>query len=242
MVRPTGRLRVPLDLGSGPPIALLHGYGMQPWVYRATAELLAQRARVIVPDLFAVPGHWTPEKVVDAFAAALDHLDIEEATIVGHSFGGGIELGFAATRPERVTELVFSDTLAVSEEWKLADEALRKPGHLLRLVTAQAAVAFAQSWASHPWQMAAGAWWGFRSRRSHDIETVARAGLVSHVLWANRDSILNRSDGRAFAERLGATFTVATSSDGPVDHDWVFQDPALFVSHLRTLGLEALSD
>ena len=232
---------MPLDLGSGPPIVLLHGYGMRPWVYRATAELLARQARVLVPNLFDGPGRWRPERVVNALAAALDDLDIEKATLVGHSFGGGIELGFAATRPERVTELVFSDTLAVSEEWGLADEAVRHPIRLMRLVTAQAALAFAESWMAHPGQMVAGAWWGFRSRRSEDIEAVARAGIRAHVLWANRDSILNRADGREFAERLGATFTVATRSDGPVDHDWVFQSPDLFVAHLQALGLAALS-
>jgi pimeloyl-ACP methyl ester carboxylesterase len=232
---------VPVDVGAGPAIALLHGYGMRPWVYRATAGMLAERARVVVPDLFDVPGHWEPDRVTDALAATLDDLGIGEATLVGHSFGGGIQLGFAASRPVRVTELVFSDTLAVSEEWGLADEALRHPVRLMRLVTAQAAVAFAESWVGHPRQMLSGAWWGFRSRRSDDIEAVARAGIRSHVLWANRDSILRRSDGRAFAERLGATFTVARSSDGPVDHDWVFQDPVLFVAHLRALGLAALS-
>ena len=237
----TGRLPVPVDLGTGAPIVLLHGYGMRPWVYRATAELLARHARVLVPDLFDGPGRWRPERVVNALAAALDDLDIEKATLVGHSFGGGIELGFAATRPERVTELVFSDTLAVSEEWGLADEALRHPIRLMRLVTAQAALSFAESWVTHPGQMTAGAWWGFRSRRSDDIDAVARAGIRAHVLWANRDSILNRADGREFAERLGATFTVATSSDGPVDHDWVFQSPDLFVAHLQALGLAALS-
>ena len=240
-MRRARRLRVPVDVGSGRPIAVLHGYGMRPWVYRATAELLAAHARVVIPDLFGVAGHWEPDRVVDAFAAALDHLGIEQVTLVGHSFGGGIELGFAATRPERVTELVFSDTLAVSDQWGLADEALRHPVHLLRLATPQAAAAFAQSWITRPRQMVAGAWWGFRSRRSDAIEAVARAGIASHVLWANRDSILNRSDGRQFAERLGATFTVATSSDGPVDHDWVFQDPALFVAHLRALRLRALA-
>jgi pimeloyl-ACP methyl ester carboxylesterase len=235
------RLRVPVDIGSGRAVALLHGYGMRPWVYRATAELLADRARVVVPNLFDVPGHWQPERVVDALASTLDHLGIEKATLVAHSFGGGIQLGFAASRPARVTELVFSDTLAVSEEWGLADEALRHPVRLMRLVTPEAALAFAQSWALHPRQMLSGAWWGFRSRRSDDTDAVARQQLPSHVLWANRDSILRRSDGRRFAERLGATFTVASSPDGPVDHDWVFQHPALFVAHLEELGLTALS-
>ena len=241
MVSRAGRLPVPVQLGSGPPVVLLHGYGMRPWVYRPTAKLLADRARVVVPDLFAVPGHWRPDRVVDALAATLDDLGIGAATLIGHSFGGGIELGFAAAWPKRVTELVFSDTLAVSDQWGLADEALRHPVRLMRLATAQAAAAFAQSWAVHPRQMVAGAWWGFRSRRSDAIDTVAREGLRCHVLWANRDSILRRSDGRRFAERLGATFTVARSPDGPVDHDWVFQDPALFVAHLQALGLVALA-
>ena len=73
------------------------------------------------------------------------------------------------------------------------------------------------------------------------VEAVADAGIRAHVLWANRDSILPRADGRRFAERLGATFTVAVAPDGrAVDHDWMFEDPDLFVAHLRKLGIAAL--
>ena len=68
-----------------------------------------------------------------------------------------------------------------------------------------------------------------------------QAGLVSHVLWANRDSILSRPDGERFAGELGGSFTVAEAPDGrPIDHDWMFQEPDLFVSHLEGLKLEAL--
>jgi pimeloyl-ACP methyl ester carboxylesterase len=236
-----GRLRVPVDLGSGPAIVILHGYGMLPRTYAGTAELLATSCRVVVPDLMAVPAPWRYDDVLDRLLATFDGLHLERVSMIGHSFGGGIELGLAARQPDRVTELVFSDTLAVSAEWGLADEALRHPFGLLRLATTQAAAAFATQWRRHPRQMAEAAWWGFRSRRMGDIDAIASAGIPAHVLWANRDSIIPRSEGRRFAERLHADFVVARSSDGrPVDHDWMFQDPELFVEHLRLLGLRCV--
>lgn len=219
---------------------VLHGYAMRPETYAGTAELLSQWCRVVIPDLFAVPAPWRYEDVLERLGATVDELGCEQVSTIAHSFGGAIALGFAARCPKRVTELVFSDTLAVSAEWGLADEAMRHPFGLLRLATRQAASAFAAQWMAHPRQLVDAAWWGFRSRRLGDIDAVARARIPSHVLWANRDSILPRSDGRRFAERLHATFVVARSADGPVDHDWMFQDPELFVEHLRLLGLRCM--
>jgi hypothetical protein len=72
---------------------------------------------------------------------------------------------------------------------------------------------------------------------------VAQAGIPAYVLWANRDSILRRSDGERFAKELDAkSFTVASAPDGrAIDHDWMFQQPDLFFDHLDALGLQALS-
>ena len=236
----TPSLRVPVDVGAGPTIVVLHGYGMRPETYAGTAELLSQWCRVVIPDLFAVPAPWRYEDVLERMGLTLDDLGCGPVSMIAHSFGGAIALGFAARQPEQVTELVFSDTLAVSAEWGLATEATRHPFGLLRLATFPAAAAFAAQWTTHPRQLVEAAWWGFRSRRLGDIDAVARARIPSHVLWANRDSILPRSDGRRFAERLHATFSVARSADGPVDHDWMFQDPALFVEHVRLLGLRCM--
>lgn len=220
---------------------LLHGFGLRPSTYRATAEVLAARARVVIPDLFAVRGQWDYRRIVDGFTATLDHLGLEQVSLIGHSFGGAIELDFACRHPERVTELVFSDSLAVSAEWGLADEALRHPWEMLRLASVPAATAFFTQWATHPRQLVDAAWWAFRSRRDGQMQCVCEAGIPSHVLWANRDSILPQSDGREFAQRLNGTFTVARAPDGsPVDHDWMFEDPRLFVAHLLSLGLNAL--
>jgi hypothetical protein len=85
------------------------------------------------------------------------------------------------------------------------------------------------------------AWWGFLSGRESDARTVARAGIPAHVLWANRDSIIPRTDGELFADELDATFTVASTPDGrAMDHDWMFQQPDVFFAHLDDLGLKAL--
>jgi len=234
-------LKVPVDVGTGPPIVLLHGFAMSPFTYSKTAELLARSARVVIPDLFDVRGPWRYPQMLQAFEATLDELGLERVSLIGHSFGGALELGFAAANPQRVVELVFSDTLAVSREWGLADEALRHPLGLLQLATPAAASAFARSWTLHPRQMAQAAWWGFTSGRGDDIGAIARAGIRAHVLWANRDSILARSDGQEFACEMNASFTVAHRPDGrPIDHDWMFQQPQLFVDHLRRLGLLAL--
>jgi pimeloyl-ACP methyl ester carboxylesterase len=216
---------------------------MQPATYGGLVDRLATRCRVIVPDLFSVRGQWRYPKILDAFTSALDQLGLDRVSLLGHSFGGGIELGFASRFPDRVVELVFSDTLAVSREWRLADEAMRHPSHLLRLATPTAASAFVRSWVHHPRQLIGAAWWGFISGRDSDTVAIARAGIPSYVLWANRDSILSRSDGETFAKEIDArSFTVAAAPDGrAIDHDWMFQQPALFFEHLDALGLRALS-
>jgi pimeloyl-ACP methyl ester carboxylesterase len=221
---------------------LLHGYGMEPATYRRTAQLLADRVRVVIPYLFALPERWTFEHALDCLELTLDDLGVGHVTLLGHSFGGGLELGLATRAAGRVVECVFSDTLGMNRELSLAREAVHPLG-ILRLATPPAIRAFFRSWLTHPAQLSEAAWWGFRSDREAEIDAVAAARLPCHVLWAERDTILSRKDGREFARRLHATFTVAEPPPGhrPIDHDWMFDDPELFVQHLDKLGLRALS-
>jgi pimeloyl-ACP methyl ester carboxylesterase len=235
-------LDVPIQTGDGPPVVLLHGFAMRPATYGGLVRLLAERCRVYVPDLFAVRGRWSFPKVLEAFIATIDDLGLDRSSLIGHSFGGGIELGFASRFPDRVVEVVFSDSLAASREWTLAAEVLHHPVRLLRLATPTAVTAFARTCVDHPRQLVDAAWWGFTSGRETDSEAVARAAIPAHVLWANRDSILSRSDGRRLARELNATFTVASApGHRAFDHDWMFQQPEAFFHHLDNLGLKALS-
>jgi pimeloyl-ACP methyl ester carboxylesterase len=233
-------LKIHIDAGAGPEVVILPGFGMTPEVYAGTARLLSERCRVVVPTLYGVRGPWRYQEMVGRFAATIEEAGLVRPTLIAHSFGGGILLGFCARRPDRVSDAVFVDTLAVAREFVLAREATSHPTHLLRLATPKAAGAFIHNAAWHPRQLAEAAWWGFRSARQHEIAQVAAAGVRTHVMWASRDSLLDREDGRAFAHDLRASFNVAFSPRGPVDHDWMYRHPHLFVSHLEDLGLAAL--
>ncbi len=235
-------LAVPVDVGNGAPIVMLAGFAMSPAVYRPTAELLARRARVIVPDIYRIRGHWDCGDIVERLRTTLDERELERVTFIAHSFAGGVALEFATAYLDRVVEMVFCDTLAVSREWKLAREALRHPLRLRWLVTPEATRAFMGTVIPHPRQIVQAALWGFTSSRADDIERIALSGVPTHVLWANRDSVLSRRDGMEFADELQASFDVVNAPDGTmVDHDWMFEKPELFVRQLQQLPLKALT-
>jgi pimeloyl-ACP methyl ester carboxylesterase len=216
---------------------------MQPRTYLPLARLLAERVRVVIPAIFALPERWSYENAIACLELTLDDLGLDRISLLGHSFGGGLELGLAARRPDRVVECVFGDTLGVRERFGLAGEAMHNPFGILGMATLPAATAFFQSLAMHPAQLVAAGLWGFTSHREPEIEAVVRAGIPCHVLWAERDTLLARADGQEFARRLHATFTVADRpyGSGRVDHDWMFDDPELFAEHLERLGLRVLS-
>jgi pimeloyl-ACP methyl ester carboxylesterase len=191
-----------------------------------------------MPWIFALHGRWSSERALDGLSALLDSLPTERTSVICHSFSGGLALGLARRHPDKVAELVFADTLGVSREWGLADEFFRHPTGLLAMATVPAAAAFGYSITRHPDQRARAAWWGFTSDRQGDAAVVHDDGLPCHVLWADRDSLLSRDDGRAFAKELGASFTLASCPGGkPADHDWVFRHPQVFVERLEGLGL-----
>jgi pimeloyl-ACP methyl ester carboxylesterase len=231
-----------LDVGRGAPVLLLHGFGLSPRLYRRSAEELAARGqvRVIVPSLYDVTGPWTPESALGHLVATLDQLGLDRVTCIGHSFGGCFQLGLAATRVERVVELVFCDTLAWSRRWDLARQALH-PVNLLLLATAGAAVDFAHTSLTHPTELAQAAWHGFVGDHRPLVAAVARSGIPSHVLWAQRDTLLRQDEGRAFASELGASFDVISPHRGgkTVDHNWMYRCPQLFADRVERLGLEA---
>jgi 4,5:9,10-diseco-3-hydroxy-5,9,17-trioxoandrosta-1(10),2-diene-4-oate hydrolase len=103
------------EFGAGPAVLMLHGGG--PGAsglsnYSRNLEALAQRFRVLVPDL---PGYGKSSKSVgdDPFgdiagtmAGLLDVLDIACAHVVGNSLGGAVALRMALEQPRRVGRIV----------------------------------------------------------------------------------------------------------------------------------------
>ncbi len=117
--------------GTGPSVLLLHGLAGSSVTWRAVFEQLALTHDVIAPDML---GHGESAKPMGdyslgAFATGLRDflaaIDVPSATIVGHSFGGGVAMQLAYQHPERCDRLVLVGSGGLG----------REVSWLLRLVT-----------------------------------------------------------------------------------------------------------
>jgi 2-hydroxymuconate-semialdehyde hydrolase len=111
-------------VGSGFPVLLIHGSGpgVSAWAnWRLTIPALAAGRRVIAPDMVGFGYSERPKGVrysLDTWVAQavglLDALKIEQADLVGNSFGGGLALALAIRHPKRVRRLVLMGAAGVS--------------------------------------------------------------------------------------------------------------------------------
>ncbi len=111
------------DLGSGPPVLLIHGSGpgVSAWAnWRLLLPELAKRSRVIAPDMVGF-GHterrpdqrYDMDTWVAQAVGLLDALDIEKTDLVGNSFGGALALALTIRHPQRVRRLVLMGSVGV---------------------------------------------------------------------------------------------------------------------------------
>ena len=113
--------------GSGPTVALVHGYGGAASNWALVAPALLERYRVLVPDL---PGHGGssplpgPPERVDPYSERLAGLLDVPATIVGHSFGAVVALRLAVRRPELVSGLVLAGAAGITSSTRSAERVL----------------------------------------------------------------------------------------------------------------------
>lgn len=114
------------DQGDGAPVMLIHGSGpgVTAWAnWRLVMPALAQRRRVIAPDMLGfgyterpADNRYDMARWLAHAVGVLDALQIEQADIVGNSYGGAIALALAIRHPERVRRLVLMGSAGVPFE------------------------------------------------------------------------------------------------------------------------------
>jgi haloalkane dehalogenase len=142
-----------VDEGAGDStVLLLHGEPTWAFLYRKLIPPLTAFARVVAPDYFGFGRSDKPTRIEDysydfhytSIERFVDELDLPEATVVVHDWGGPIGLRLAVERPDRVGRLVILNTgigagRAPSEEWLRFREFVRRvgpelvPGQLVRI-------------------------------------------------------------------------------------------------------------
>ncbi len=124
-----------LEQGQGPPLLLLHGLGASSFSWRHNLEVLAQKYRVLAPDL---PPHgrtgpisadgYRLETLAAGVLAFLDRRGVDKAAVAGNSLGGSLALLLAHHYPERVAALILLAPAAASTRVPLIFYPLRLPG------------------------------------------------------------------------------------------------------------------
>ena len=123
------------EAGAGEALLLIHGMAGSSQTWRAIMPQLAKRYRVVAPDLL---GHGQSSKPrsdysLGAFAVGLrdllDELEIESATVVGHSLGGGVAMQFLYQHPDYCRRLVLISSGGLGQD----------VGWILRLLSAPGA-------------------------------------------------------------------------------------------------------
>ncbi|MFF7205537.1 alpha/beta fold hydrolase [Streptomyces sp. NPDC008141] len=111
--------------GTGSPVVLLHGAGMDSRLWNAIVPELARHHDVIRYDARGLGRSTPPDKPfsdVEDLRAVLDHFGLRRAALVGLSMGGETALDFTLAHPERVTALALIGASVSGHVWPQSPE------------------------------------------------------------------------------------------------------------------------
>lgn len=121
-----------LDVGQGPPVILIHGFGGSMWQWEHQQRPLSAGFRLITPDLIGSglsdkPDiEYRPDQMLDYFVGFMDALGIPQATLVGNSMGAGLAIGMALAHPDRVSQLVLIDGLPANVRERVTSPSIQR--------------------------------------------------------------------------------------------------------------------
>ena len=102
--------------GEGETVVLLHGWPQHSLQWHAVAPLLAQKYRVLAPDLpgcggSSIPrdGKYDKKTLAGIVKALVDQLDLGPVKLVGYDHGSGVAYNYACLDREGVTHLAISE-------------------------------------------------------------------------------------------------------------------------------------
>ena len=119
-----------LDEGEGKPVLMFHGEPTWSYLWRTVLPPVRDAGhRCIVPDLAGFGrsdkptdlGWYSYDRHVELQASLLEDLDVRDATVVVHDWGGPIGLRLAVEHPDRIAQLVIMDTGLFTGRQKMSE-------------------------------------------------------------------------------------------------------------------------
>ncbi len=113
------------EVGDGPPIILLHGFGASSYTWRYIRGPLSKSNRVICFDLKGFGDsdkpddpYYSASDQAELIAAFIEQRNMDNVTIVGNSFGGAVGLNVfekLSKRSNRIRRIVLIDSVAPNQ-------------------------------------------------------------------------------------------------------------------------------
>lgn len=202
--------------GSGPPLVLVHGYGVSGQMWNRCIPYLVQERQVFIVDL---PGHgqstlsgaWQLRKIAPLLAQWLQALALPPIALAGHSMGGAIAVHLAAHAPKLVERLVLVNAACLP-----LDKALPV------MLTRSARSMVQRGAGGYPLTMLRDTlkprprllWQAAREMGGSNFSgELATLTLPTLIIWGERDVLLPLAIGKSLAETLPhATFVTLPAS------------------------------
>ena len=245
-----GRVAVYGEAGAGPPVVFLHGWGLDHKAYkRALARMVTAGVHVVAPALPGFGGTAAlPRKTADLgdfvhwVRLFLDEVGIvEPALIMGHSFGGGVAIGFAYDHTDRTRALVLVNSIGGSAwthkgstirsmaERPLWDWGIHLPADIFPARQARKVLPVIMAEALPNLLRDPRAFWSAagvarRADLTAELDELRRRGLPVVVLWGRSDQIITQDSFEAMCLALGSPHVITV----PGTHSWLIADPDAF--------------
>ena len=202
--------------GAGPPLVLVHGYGVSGQMWNRSIPYLAQLRQVYIIDL---PGHgrsklsgaWRLREIAPLLAQWIETMALPPVALVGHSMGGAIATHLVAHAPELVERLVLVDAACLPLDKTL-----------LIMMTRSARSILQRGGGRYPLPMLRDTlkprlgllWQAAREMEKSDFRAdLASLTLPTLIIWGERDILLPLPLGQALAQALPhATFVTMPES------------------------------
>ncbi len=203
--------------GSGPPLVLVHGYGVSGQMWNRSIPYLAEQRQVLIIDL---PGHghstlsgtWRLREIAPLLAQWLQVMALSPVALVGHSMGGAIAAHLVAHAPNLVERLVLVDAACLPLDKALPIMMTRSARSILQ-----------RGGGSYPLPMLRDTlkprlrilWQAAREMGNSDFRAeLASLTLPTLIIWGERDILLPLALSHSLVEALPHAMFVTMPESG----------------------------
>jgi len=123
-----------IEKGSGEPVILLHGFFFDHNMWNASINVLAEKYKVYAMDLWGF-GYSTRQPLDYGYPLYtkqlhnfMNALDIQKASLIGQSMGGGTIMNFTVSNKERVDKIVLVNAAGMPNKLPLMGRISNMPG------------------------------------------------------------------------------------------------------------------